>query len=421
MNTIPLSRIKVLKPLATAVPAASARDDAALRADIERNGCIMPVLLDQDDVLLDGHRRLAAAKSLGLEELPFVRVTIDTDEGNQHAETAIVANAVRRQLSVHQRAAIGLEFLRVERRAAKKRQRDGQKKGRAQQLSDSDVAHGEPQPEGKKPRQAPLRATDVAALRAGVSRATLEKVERIKKASPALFRDLLAGKIGIPAALQKIKLAAARKRSKRAEQGTSLPSNGAVPDLHAVEVRYRTVLIDPPWPYRDSGVRGAAAHHYPTMTLNELATLPIKDLLEPTGAAVWVWTTFPLLREGAPQRLLEAWGLEWLGELVWDKTRLGTGHYVRSRLELLILAAPPAAKPTLLSDVIDPLVVEARTKHSAKPRASYKLLRQVSPAPRLELFARSRNEGFDAWGLEAPTGENEAPLLGSGETGESNS
>jgi N6-adenosine-specific RNA methylase IME4 len=39
--------------------------------------------------------------------------------------------------------------------------------------------------------------------------------------------------------------------------------------------------------------------------------------------------------------------------------------------------------------------------HSAKPEAFIDLVEQVSPPPRLELFARRNRLGWDTWGNEA--------------------
>ena len=48
-----------------------------------------------------------------------------------------------------------------------------------------------------------------------------------------------------------------------------------------------------------------------------------------------------------------------------------------------------------------PLWFEARAeRHSVKPDIFYERLREVSPGPRLELFARKPREGFQVWGHE---------------------
>src|SRR4051812_31852119 len=45
-----------------------------IAASIERFGFTNPVLIDADDVILAGHGRVAAAKLLGLAEVPCLRI-----------------------------------------------------------------------------------------------------------------------------------------------------------------------------------------------------------------------------------------------------------------------------------------------------------------------------------------------------------
>ena len=52
-----------------------------------------------------------------------------------------------------------------------------------------------------------------------------------------------------------------------------------------------------------------------------------------------------------------------------------------------------------------PLWYEARAeRHSAKPDIFYERVREVSPGPRLELFAHTPREGFQVWGHEVRIG-----------------
>ena len=44
------------------------------------------------------------------------------------------------------------------------------------------------------------------------------------------------------------------------------------------------------------------------------------------------------------------------------------------------------------------------TEHSEKPEVFYERVRQASPNPRLDMFARVTHNGFDAWGDEAHGG-----------------
>jgi N6-adenosine-specific RNA methylase IME4 len=167
--------------------------------------------------------------------------------------------------------------------------------------------------------------------------------------------------------------------------------------------------MDPPWTYRDSTARGSAARHYPTMTLEELKRLPIPELADKKqGAYFWIWATFPKIRDRVPHELIDHWGLRWVGEVVWDKQRIGPGRWLRSRAEVLILAV--TGKPPVPSDrgqgnifaLPDVEHVTRTPKHSQKPAQFRDLIERLSPGPRLELFARESAPGWDCWGNEAP-------------------
>jgi hypothetical protein len=43
--------------------------------------------------------------------------------------------------------------------------------------------------------------------------------------------------------------------------------------------RFGCVYADPPWPYENTASRGAAVNHYPTMPLDDIIALPIKNLV----------------------------------------------------------------------------------------------------------------------------------------------
>ena len=48
---------------------------------------------------------------------------------------------------------------------------------------------------------------------------------------------------------------------------------------------------------------------------------------------------------------------------------------------------------------------EPKREHSRKPETMRRMIEAVSYAPRIELFARERAAGWDAWGNEATSGE----------------
>jgi N6-adenosine-specific RNA methylase IME4 len=155
-----------------------------------------------------------------------------------------------------------------------------------------------------------------------------------------------------------------------------------------------TIVIDPPWRYDNIATRGAAEDHYPTMSLGELADLPIP------GAAnghLYLWVTNGFLRDGFD--LLEAWGYRYKTVLTWCKPSIGMGNYFRNNTEHVLFAVR-GSLPTLANNEPTWFAAE-RGSHSSKPESFYDIVERSSPGPFLEMFARRRRFGWDVWGNEA--------------------
>ena len=157
--------------------------------------------------------------------------------------------------------------------------------------------------------------------------------------------------------------------------------------------RFRTVLADPPWDVQQKGPLGAQAH-YPVMTLEAIASMPVADLVGP-DAHLWLWVTNATLRAGFD--VMEAWGFTPRSPLTWIKPRLGLGQYLRNSTEHLILGtrgqAPVRfrAQPTWMFAPLQ--------DHSHKPEEQYAVIERVSEGPYLELFARRRPPSKAAWSV----------------------
>ncbi|MBF6299050.1 methyltransferase [Nocardia amamiensis] len=158
--------------------------------------------------------------------------------------------------------------------------------------------------------------------------------------------------------------------------------------------RYRTILADPPWDISQAGGRGAI-QHYPLMTVDQIANMPVTDLAE-DDAHLWLWVTNGSWRAGYD--IMTAWGFTYRSPLTWVKPRLQLGQYLRNMTEHVLFGtrgrAPVnfRAQPTWFIAPVQ--------EHSHKPEEQYAIIERVSSGPYLELFARRRQPGWDVWGNE---------------------
>lgn len=174
--------------------------------------------------------------------------------------------------------------------------------------------------------------------------------------------------------------------------------------------RYRTIVADPPWAYDDpfGGYNSASGNRllvrrklpYESMTVEEIAALPVAKLADPAGANLFLWTTNRYLPSAFD--VMKAWGATYRQMLLWSKTGANpnTGSIAPTSCEFLLYGrigngAPIAAKWP--HAVITTKRLSA--SHSRKPDVFLDLIEQSSPEPRVELFARrARMMGWDYWG-----------------------
>ncbi len=157
--------------------------------------------------------------------------------------------------------------------------------------------------------------------------------------------------------------------------------------------KFGTIYADPPWHYANAASRGAAENHYETMTTDAIADLPIARLAD-DEAHLHLWTTNAFLFEA--ERVIKAWGFTYKSCLVWIKPQIGNGNYWRVSHEFLLLGV--RGNLTFPDRTQQSWLFADRGRHSAKPGVFRKLIEQVSPGPRLELFARFQADGWTTWG-----------------------
>lgn len=120
--------------------------------------------------------------------------------------------------------------------------------------------------------------------------------------------------------------------------------------------------------------------------------VPIGDVSTP-DAHLWLWTTNPHLEIAL--QCVKHWGFDYISLVTWRKSKLGTGWWLRSRTEHVILAVKSKRLRANPGSFSTELVGKWRG-HSVKPVEAYPMIERLSPGPRLELWARE-TEPRDGW------------------------
>ena len=183
----------------------------------------------------------------------------------------------------------------------------------------------------------------------------------------------------------------------------------------AGDKKYETIYADPPWRFQNRTGKVAPEHkrlnRYETMSLEEIKSLPVREI---TGdkAHLYLWVPNALLPDGLA--VMDAWGFEYKGNLIWEKIRKdgypdgrGVGFYFRNVTEILLFgikkkSAPNRTLAPARSQVN--LIRSQKREHSRKPDEFIPIIEACSQAPRIELFARGDREGWDMWGNQADAG-----------------
>lgn len=179
--------------------------------------------------------------------------------------------------------------------------------------------------------------------------------------------------------------------------------------------KYSVLLMDPPWEYEKnrSTFHSNANHHYETMSVSEMAGLPVATLTADNCALI-MWGTWPKVFQ--MEKLALAWGFEYRTAMfTWVKVNksadvqrlnalddkdwfMGQGSWTRANTEFAMLFT--LGDPVRLNADVRQLIVAPTGRHSEKPDEQYERIERMFAGPYLELFARSKRAGWDAWGNE---------------------
>ena len=190
---------------------------------------------------------------------------------------------------------------------------------------------------------------------------------------------------------------------------------------HLTPLKYGAIIADNPWPTvmrSEKGHQRTPETHYDTMSIDDIAALPVADLAS-KDCLLFMWTTWHHLRQAIG--VMDAWGFEYVTGGDWVKRTknwklsMGLGYILRnssepyivgkignpkiwSRAERNTLPTPCVTRAALeIPDTIDAL----RREHSRKPPQMREMVERLLPQSfNVELFAREPWPGHDTWGNE---------------------
>lgn len=172
--------------------------------------------------------------------------------------------------------------------------------------------------------------------------------------------------------------------------------------------KYQVIYADPPWSFNNKNTGGSmssgADSQYPTMSIEDLKRLDIQSITDDNCVLVMWWVG------SQPQEaldLVKAWGfrIKTSTGFVWEKLTktgkpfFGMGFWTRAGAECAIIATKGKPKP--ISHSVRSVRRSPVGKHSEKP-AEFRddIIELCGDVPRLEMFARTKTEGWDVFGNE---------------------
>jgi N6-adenosine-specific RNA methylase IME4 len=235
------------------------------------------------------------------------------------------------------------------------------------------------------------------------------KVHNLDEAEQKKLENAIALKVELVDATLAVRYS---HEDKRGSLKQSITTTGLPP---IPQKNYSLIVIDPPWTYslRESDRTHRNRTPYPNMSDADILNLPVGKIAA-QNAYLFLWVTNNHLPLGF--QCLKTWGFSYKTTFTWLKTtkdstskeiklRIGVGHYGRSCTEHFLVATKgkPRSFTSLGLTDIPNVILAPRTDHSRKPEEFFAIANRLSDVlggSKIELFARSRREGWEAWGAE---------------------
>lgn len=371
-----------------------------LANSIKEIGLLNPISISQDKKLIAGLHRVKAFQLLGRTEIPCCILNFNNSLHEELAE--IDENLIRNELFYTDKA-------------------DQTKRRKAIY----EILYPETKNGGDR-KSKKIRMQTLHSDRPSFVEDTAKKTGRSKR---AVYELIQIAENVIPEAKQILKekdmpkteaLALARKKPEeqkaiveKLSSGKSKNVTQAILSINQDKPReikslpveiFDIIYADPPWKYEyckndDKSVE----FHYPTMSLEEIKAMKIPSA---ENAVLLLWVTSPKLEEGL--QVLNSWGFKYRSSMIWDKSGIekglnwiGMGYWFRNQHELLLIGVKGQFSPPKEEVRFQSIYREKSTEHSKKPEFIYEMIEKMLPGHKyLELFARNKRSGWEAWGNE---------------------
>jgi N6-adenosine-specific RNA methylase IME4 len=353
------------------IPPLAPDELAQLEANILRDGCRDPLVV-WDGILIDGHNRHEICTK---HNIRFETVSMFFEDRDAAMDWMDANQLGRRNLQPQQASVLRGRIYNRRKKAAHRPEKGDQ--------NDPVI---------------PQRTAEVIAKETGVSPATIKRDGKLAE-EVETDPELLAA-LNDRTEFKKVKRAKKeKKRESRRQQNRKKIESAPEPEkIIETGVKFATIVIDPPWDWGDEGDQdqmGRARPDYATMSKEQLMALPVGELAD-EDCHLYMWITNRSLPKGF--ELLERWGFRYITALTWAKPSFGMGNYFRGQTEHVLFGVK-GSQPLKRKDV-GTLFAAPRgpNGHSSKPVEFYDLVESCSPGPFLEMFSRSKRDGWLAWG-----------------------
>lgn len=167
-------------------------------------------------------------------------------------------------------------------------------------------------------------------------------------------------------------------------------------------MKFKTILIDPPWPHAAGRANiDKANERFIKVSSIDILTLPIDDLAE-KQAHLYIWVTNFRQTEEIAIKMMTNAGFIYKSCIIWvkitqtGKPSMAFGGYFRHSYEKLLFGVRGKLAGGTRS--LPNVILAQRQGLAVKPDKSYEFINAMSPEPRLEIFARRKMPGWYVWG-----------------------